>query len=388
LYWLAQLTANVGAWMQIVATGWLVLALTDSPAALGLTGAFSAVPLIALATVGGAVADRFDRYRLVVVGQVAYMLPDLILAVLVATGLVQVWHVYVYALANATVRGLLRPAGQAIVPSLVPREALLSAVALNSILWQGAAVIGSALAGVIIVAWGMPWAFYLDVVAQGIGLVLLLAIRLPAPEPGSARHGARGAVVEGMRYAWSQGTVRALLIATAAASCFGMSYTYLMPVFARDVLDVGPSGLGLLLTMPAAGTILAGLVLASAGQPRGQGRLFLLLTAAFALALTAFAVSGVFWLSLAILLVVGAAGTAAQATGNTLVQQTVPDGLRGRVLGFWIIATQGAGSLGALPGGLVAEWWGAPAAVTLSAAVVLVVVVTLALPRVGLRTVS
>jgi len=319
---------------------------------------------------------------------IAQTVPDVILAVLVATGTVEVWQIFVYSLVWGSVKGLNFPCRQCFVPGLVPHEAIQSAVALNSILWQGAAVIGPALAGVIIVAWGMPWAFYLDVVAQGIGLVLLLAIRLPAPVAGSARHGARGAVVEGMRYAWSQGTVRALLIATAVSSCFGMSYTYLMPVFARDVLDVGPSGLGLLLTMPAAGTILAGLALATAGQPRGQGRLFLILTGAFALALTAFAVSGVFWLSLAILLVVGAAGTAAQATGNTLVQQTVPDRLRGRVLGFWIIATQGAGSLGALPGGLVAEWFGGPAAVTLSAAVVLLVVLALALPRTGLRTVS
>jgi MFS family permease len=374
--------------MQIVATGWLVLELTDSPAALGLAGAFSAVPLIVLAAVGGAVADRFDRYRLVVVGYAAYMVPDLILAVLVGTGLVEVWHVYLYALANSTVRGLLTPARQAIVPSLVPREALLSAIALSSILWQGAAVIGPALAGVVVVAWGMPWAFYLDMVAQVIGLALLLAIRLPAPVPGAARRGAGGAVVEGLRYAWGDATLRALLIATAVSSCFGMSYTYLMPVFARDVLDVGPSGLGLLLTMPAAGTILAGLALATAGQFAGQGRLFLLLTAAFALTLVAFAGSGAFGLSLAILLAVGAAGTAAQAVGNTLVQQTVPDRLRGRVLGFWIIATQGAGSLGAVPGGLVAEWWGGPVAVALGAALVLLVALALALPRAGLRALS
>jgi MFS family permease len=374
--------------MQIVATGWLVLELTDSPAALGLVGAFSALPLMVIAAVGGAVADRVDRYRLVVVGQLAYIVPDVILAVLVGTGLVEVWHVYVYALANSTVRGLLNPARQAIVPSLVPREALLSAIALNSILWQGAAVVGPALAGGILVAWGMPWAFYLDVVAHLIGMILLLAIRLPAPVLAAARRGAGGAVVEGLRYAWSEATLRGLLIATAAANCFGMSYTHLMPVFARDVLDVGPTGLGLLLTMPAAGTIVAGLALATVGPFGHQGRLFLIFTATFALALVAFAASGAFGLSLVILLGVGAAGIAAQALGNTLLQQTVPDSLRGRVLSLWIIATQGASSLGAVPGGLIAEWWGGPAAVGLGAAVVLLVVLALALPRAGLRTVS
>src|SRR5262249_27454345 len=147
-------------------------------------------------------------------------------------------------------------------------------------------------------------------------------------------------------------------------------------------------GLGLLLAMPAAGTILAGLALATVGRFDGQGRLFLILTAAFALALGAFALSGAFWLSLAILLLVGAARTASQALGHTLGRQTAPARLRGRVLGFWIIATQGASSLGAMPGGLVAEWWGGPVAVSLSAAVVLLVVLALALPRAGLRTLT
>jgi MFS family permease len=136
--------------MQLVAMGWLVLELTDSPAALGLTGVFFAVPLIVLSLVGGLVADRVDRHRMIVVAQIASFVPDAILAVLVGTGQVEVGHIYVYALANSTIRGFATPARQALVPNLVPREALLSAIAMNSILWQGAAVVGPALAGLVL----------------------------------------------------------------------------------------------------------------------------------------------------------------------------------------------------------------------------------------------
>jgi MFS family permease len=384
----AQLTGNVGSWMTIVATGWLVLELTDSPAALGLTGAFAALPLILLSVIGGAVADRVDRYRLLVATQALYLLPDVALAALVGTGLVEVGHIYAYALANATIRGFATPARQAFVPSLVPREALLSAIALNSILWQGAAVAGPALAGVVFATWGMVWVFYLNVGAHVLNLILLLCVRVRVPAGVGSRRGGWSEIVEGARYAWQQPTVRALLLATAAMSFFAHPYTYLMPVFARDVLAVGPTGLGTLLTMPAAGTILAALLLAVAGNLGGQGRLFLALTAISALTLLAFAGSRVFELSLAILFLVGAASTAAQTLANTLLQHIVSDRLRGRVLGFWIVCTQGVGPLGALPAGVLAEVWSAPIAVTIGASVVLLVVAALALPPKGLRALS
>src|SRR5215212_4947804 len=183
LYWAGQLATNVGSWMQIVATGWLVLELTDSPAYLGLNGAFLAVPILVFSLVGGVVADRVDRYRLMIGAQIAKLVPDVVLAVLVGTGTVQVWQVFAYSLIGATIRGLTTPARQAFVPSLVPRPALLSAIALNSILWQGAAVLGPSVAGLILAAWGEPGNFYLNVVSDVLNLALLWAIRAPTAAP-------------------------------------------------------------------------------------------------------------------------------------------------------------------------------------------------------------
>src|SRR4051794_22418560 len=275
LYWIGQLIGNVGSWMQIVATGWLVLALTDSPASLGITGALTALPLIALSLVGGVVADRVNRYHMVVGAQIAQLVPDTVIAVLIGTGHVQVIHVYLYTLAGSTIRGLSTPARQAFMPSLVPRPALLSAIALNSILWQGAAVVGPAVAGLVLAGWGEPGNFYLNVVSDVLNLALLWAIRAPAAAPRAAGPSAWEGVREGAAYAWGQPSVRGLLLAAAGICFLGLSYTQLMPVFARDVYQVGPEGLGLLLTMPAAGTIVAALALAAAGQMSGKGRRFL-----------------------------------------------------------------------------------------------------------------
>ena len=246
-------------------------------------------------------------------------------------------------------------------------------------------MIGPALAGLVLTHWGTPWNFYLNVASDVLNVALLLALRVaPVPERASGRSTWEG-LLAGARYAWSQPAVRALLLATAGINFFGQSYTQIMPVFARDVLAVGPAGLGLLLTMPAAGTIVAAFSLALLGTLRGKGRALLGVATVFALGLLAFSVSTVFVLSLAILVVVGATGTASQTLGNTLLQHTVPDRIRGRVMGFWIIATQGASPLGAMPAGLVAQAWGAPAAVGLGAAMVLVLLFAVALAPEGLR---
>ena len=385
LYWFGQLLGNVGSWMQMVATGWLVLRLTDSPASLGLTGALNALPLITLSLIGGVVADRVNRYRMVVGAQVAQLVPDTALAVLVSTGHVQVGHVYVYTLVGAIIRGLSTPARQAFTPSLVPRAALLSAIALNSVLWQGAAVVGPAVAGLVLAGWGEPGNFYLNVVSDVLNLALLCAIRASEAAPPKVARSAWEGVREGARYVRSERSVRGLLLAAAGICFLGLSYTQLMPVFARDVYDAGPEGLGLLLTMPAVGTIVAALALALAGQVPHKGRIFLTTALALCLGLAAFALCPLFGLALPLLIVVGAAGTATLTLGNTLLQHTVADRLRGRVMGFWMASTQGMSPLGALPAGVVAEVAGAPLAIALSAGGLFVLLLALAWPRDGLR---
>lgn len=369
--------------MQLVATGWLVLQLTDSPAALGLNAAFQAVPILLWSVVGGVIADRFDRYRLMLGAQLAQLVPDLTLAGLVLTGHVQVWHIYVYSLTNATIRGLSTPARQAFVPGLVPREALLSAIALNSILWQGAAVVGPTVAGLVLAAWGLSANFLLNVVSDVVNVLTLLRIPVrDAKRPVGGSPWRR--LAEGLAYARREPSVRLLLFAVAATSLLGRSYTQLMPVFARDVLGVGPRGLGLLLTMPAVGTVLVALALAGAPL-RHKGRWLLATMGLLSVTLAGFATSRLFPLSLALLLLVGAAATAATTLTNTLLQEQVSDPLRGRVMGFYMAATQGAAPLGALPSGMLAEGLGAPAAVALGAGLLFACALVLAVRTPTLR---
>jgi len=385
LFWIGQLVTNVGSWMQVVASGWLLVQLTNSPTALGLNGAFLAVPLVVFSLLGGVVADRVDRYRLMVGTQVAQVVPDVALAVLVATGLVQPVHIYVYSVVWGTIRGLNFPARQAIVPSLVPDEAIQSAVALNSVLWQGAAVFGPLLAGLALNQWGLASCYYLNVASDVVYLATLLLLRPPAMPPRAVTHSLWRSLAEGARYAWEQPSVRALLIVVAGISLFDRSYTQLMPIFARDVYQIGAQGLGILLAMPAIGTIAAALLLAQFGHLRHRGRWVLGTSAALGVALVAFADSDALWVALPLLVLVGAAGTAAATLVNTLLQQDVDDQMRGRVMSFYMDATQGGSYLGALPVGLIASTWGAPFAVDLAAAASLLLVAVVVLLSPALR---
>src|SRR3954447_7988781 len=374
LFWIGQLVTNVGSWMQTVATGWLIVQLTNSPATLGFNAAFMALPIVIFSLLGGVIADRIDRYRLMVLTGIAQIVPDVILAVLVATGTVQVWHVFVYSLVWGSLKGLNFPARQAFVPGLVPTDAIQSAVALNSILWQGAAVVGPLLAGLALTNSGTPSNYYINVATDVISLVTLFLIRMPPAPRRQSSGSAWAGLAEGVRYAWTQPVVRALLIAVAGISFFDRSYTQLMPIFAQSVFDVGAQGLGLLLAMPAVGTIVIALFLAGGDNREHRGMEVILASAALGLALVGFAASHTLWLSLVLLVIVGAAATAATALANTLLLESVSDEMHGRVMAFYMDATQGASQLGALPMGILAQYIGAPLAVDLSAIISLVLV--------------
>jgi len=358
--------------MQVVATGWLVLLLTNSAADLGINATLQGLPILACAFVGGVVADRLNRYWMVVGAQVISIVPDTILAILVATGQIRVEHLFAYAFVNGVINGLANPARQAIVPSLVPKEALLSALALNGILWQGAAVLGPTLAGLALAAWGTGANFYINVVSDVIAIVVLLPIRSRSPRlahTSSAWHN----MAEGWRYAWRGATVRMLLLTVAAISLLGRSYFALMPVFARDVFKSGPGGLGVMLTMPAIGTIVAGVGLSMLRGRVPLQRWFFVSGIAAAALLLGFALSPWLGLSLGILVLVGLALTSSATFSQTLIQQTVEESFRGRVMSLYMACTIAAWRMAALPFGFLAERWGARTAVAGGAVVLLLV---------------
>jgi MFS family permease len=385
-YWLGQLASNAGTWMAVVATGWLLLELTDSPAYLGLNAAFQGVPIVVCALIGGVVADRFDRYRLMVGAQVAQLVLDAALAVLVATGAVTVPQIFAYSLLQAIVNGLTTPARQALVPRLVPREALVSAVALNASVWQGGAVVGPTLAGLVLAAFGTAWNFYVNVISDVVCLVAMLLMRLPPEAPRVNTQSPWVSLVQGARYSLRQVDVRTLLIATGVVCLLGRPYTQLLPAFARDVFHVGPEGLGVMLAMPSIGAIAAVIGLGALGD-RDTARWFWRACVATALALGAFAASPFYGLSLAMLVLVGATTAAATALSNSLLLHVVEDRMRGRVMGYYMAATWGAWRLGALPTGLLAAAWSTPLAIGVGAALLLLAQLPLARSRL-LRGVS
>ncbi|MEA2640963.1 MAG: hypothetical protein QOF51_2357 [Chloroflexota bacterium] len=370
LFWLGNVGGNIGGWMQQVATGWLVLELTNSPAFLGLNALLQGVPLIVFALVGGVVADRFDRYRLIIVAQIATIIPDAVLAWLVMTGNVRVEHVFVYSVVTAMIGGLTNPSRQSFVPSLVPREALLSALALNSMVWQGSAIIGPSLAGLALATGGLSLCFNASVGTDLLCLGMLLLVRVPRTVPARATVAGWRSVREGLAYAWGDDRLRMLLVSQATMAFFARPYTQLMPVFARDVFVVGPQGLGVMLAMPAIGTITAAFGLATIGR-LPLVRTFLVVAATLACALIGFSLTRNFPLALAFLFVIGGCISAGQTTLNTRIQELVSERMRGRVMSLFMASNQGTWRLGATPAGIVADFFGAPLAVGLGGVILL-----------------
>ncbi|HLG70693.1 MAG TPA: MFS transporter [Chloroflexota bacterium] len=368
---MASLCNNVGTWMQITATGWLVLQISNSASSLGITVALQGLPVLVFALMGGVFADRLDRYRLVVAAQVGVLIPDVVLAILVATNHVRVEHLYIYSLLTGFLSAVSSPARRALLPHLVSKDALLSAMALDGTLWNGAAIVGPSLAGILIATWGLGSPFYVNVVSDIVGVAFLLMIRARAPKIVQSTSAWKN-VGEGLRYAWTTPSVRWLLLVTASVALLGRSYFPLAPIFARDVFHAGPEGLGLISTVPAIGTVAGSVCLAFFATSVNR-RLLLLAASVTAFFLAGYALAPVLLAALPFLFLVGASGFAAQTMASTLLQQTVDEHMRGRVMSQFTACTVAAWRLAALPYGLLAQQWGAPVAATTGAAMLFLV---------------
>jgi predicted MFS family arabinose efflux permease len=296
------------------------------------------------------------------------------------SGNIRVEHVFIYSAVTAVIFSFATPGRQAFVPSLVPKQDLLSAMALNSVTWQGTAVIGPALAGFILAFWGLPGSFNINVASDVVSLAAILMVRLPpaasitraASDSGAFKTGL-GELKEGLDYAWHNGTVRILLISIAVVTFLARPYAQFMPAFARDVFEVGPDGLGIMMTAPAIGTIAAGIALAMRGRVP-LARLFLATTAILAMALLAFCITRSVPVALGILVVVGACASTSITAVQTLLQQVVDERLRGRVMALFMTCSWGAWRLGSLPIGLAADAWGVSVAVGAAAVILLLCV--------------
>jgi MFS family permease len=360
LFFSGQLISLVGTWMQTIAESWLVYRLTGSAALLGVAGFASQIPVFLLATVGGTVADRGNRHRIMIITQTASMVLPLILAGLVFSGRVQVWHVFTLAAALGVVNAFDVPARQAFVVDMVGKEDLVNAIALNSSLVNGARTIGPAVAGILLAAVGEGWCFLLNGLSYIAVITGLLLMKLPARRKILHTHPALAATIEGFRFIRRSPPIRDLLLMIGLVSFAGMPFAVLMPIFADSILHGGPRGLGLLMASAGFGSLCGALILASRSTIRGLGRIVAASALIFGVALTMFALSRLFWLSAVLLLVVGMSMITQAASSNTLIQSMVPDALRGRVMAVYAMMFMGMSPIGALVEGALAERIGAP----------------------------
>jgi MFS family permease len=363
LFFVGQLISLVGTWMQSVAQSWLVYRLTGSAVLLGTVGFASQIPVFLLSPLGGVVADRHERRRILLLTQSASMVLAFALAVLTLTGRVQVWHVMTLAALLGVANGFDIPTRQAFVVELVGRQDLVNAIALNSSMFNGARIVGPAVAGVVVAAVGEGWCFFANAVSYVAVLGSLLAIRVATREPPPPGTSPFAQIVEGWRFVTRTRPILALLLLLGLVSLTGMPYATLMPVMAEDVLHAGVSGLGFLMGAAGSGALLAALVLARRTSLKGLGGWVASAALAFGVALIAFSLSRQFWLSVALLLPVGFAMMLQMSSSNTLIQSMVPDALRGRVMSAYSMMFMGMAPLGALLAGTLAERIGAPGAI-------------------------
>ncbi|NTU79786.1 MAG: MFS transporter [Chloroflexales bacterium] len=360
LYWLGQIISLTGTWMQTTAQGWLVLQLTHSPLALGLMTTFQFLPSLLLSLFGGVIADRVPKYRLILVTQVAALIQAVLFTLLVGTGAIQLWHVYVLALALGIINALDTPTRQSFVVELVGREMLPNAVALNSLLFNSARVVGPGVAGVLIAQIGLAPAFGLNAASflAVIGGLLLMRPRefqaTPPPPRGSVLAGIR----EGLAYTWHTPAVMQIMIVMAFVGTFGYNFTVVLPLLSGFVLHTDAVGFGALSAALGVGSLLGALTIAYTSQV--SVRRLLLGAAAFSLLLGLTAIVPVLGVALLLLAALGFAGIMFTTSANTLLQLAVPDALRGRVLSLYWMLFAGSTPVGALLIGTLSKAIGVP----------------------------
>ena len=365
LFFAGQWVSLVGTWMQRLAVSWLVYDLTGSALLLGLVGFCNQFPAFVVAPFAGALADRWNRYRMVVAAQIAAMLQAAALAALVVTGAIEVWHLLVLSAVAGLISGVDIPARQTLLIRLVKgTDDLPNAIALNSSLFNSARLVGPAIAGVLIGAVGEGPVFALNAASYLCVLGALAALRL-ADEPSEPAGPVLRNVAKGFAYAFRFEPIRDLLTLLALVSLVGIPYVVLLPVFARDILGGDASTLGLLTSCAGFGAVLGALALASRDTVVGLGRVIVRAVAVFGVALVAFAFSQTLWLSCALLMATGLTVMVVTAAINTMLQLLVDEDMRGRVMSLYTMAFIGMSPIGSLAGGAIASRFGAPLAIAL-----------------------
>lgn len=358
LFWSGQLVSLIGTWMQSVGQSWLVLELTNSPFRLGMIGTLQFGPILLFSFLGGAISDRVRKRRMLIGTQTALMLQAFTLSALVWSGHVQFWHVALLAALYGLANTLDMPARQSFIAHLVPRGDLMNAIALNSAVFNGARVVGPAVAGLLVARYGTAAAFLFNGLSFVAVIAALAAIRTEgAPRPPSGL-GMGAEIAQGVRYALGTPRIALVFGLLLSVSLFVVNTNVVVPLIARNVLNQGAHGFGLLMASLGMGAVMGALTVAALA--RGRPPLGFVVGPAIAAALLLVGLSFVhhFGLAASVLMALGFAQIVFMTSCNTTVQITVPDELRGRIMGLYALVFAGMTPIGSLLMGTIAERWG------------------------------
>jgi MFS family permease len=359
LFFAGQGLSLCGTWMQSLAQSWLIYRLTGSPLLLGLVGFVSQVPVLGFGLLGGVLADRWPRHRLLLITQTLSLLQAMILAGLTLSGHITIGWIMGLAAVLGLINALDMPVRQSFIADLVPRADLPSAIGLNSSAFNAARIIGPSVAGFLVAAVGEGVCFLVNALSFLAVIGCLLAMEVPQKAKAAQAH-AIIFLAEGLRYARSTPHVRAVLALIAVLSLTAMPYTVLLPVFAGNVLHTDAHGLGWLMAATGMGALAGALRIARRGTIRGLGRLIAGAALLFGVSLLALAASTALWFSIPVLLAVGYGMITGMAGCNTLLQSLVPDHLRGRVMSLYTLFFLGMAPIGSLMAGALAAHLGTP----------------------------
>ncbi len=382
IIWIGTVVSHSGDWMDQIALNWLVLEITDSPLSLGLVNLWRAIPVLIFTPLGGVAADQWERRRILMVTQSIYMVLAFVLGALVTTGLVNVWEIYVIAALRGTVMSFNMPARQSMISDLVPRKDLANAIALHSATNHLTRVLGPSLGGVLIALVGIDWLFYLNGASF---LAILYTLRLLS-DVGTQRKAVNHwkELKDGFAYIGRNRLLLYLVLLGLVPMFFGQPYMTMLAVFARSILEIGPAGLGLLTSVASLGAITG--ALAVAGLHRGP-RIGVMVSGIIVFGVSLFCFSFSRWLvpSLVFLFLAGGANVFYNATNSALIQMSVADNYRGRVLSLLFI-NRGLVPLGTACTGLLAETLGAPMALGAMSVMLIVLggIAALARPKAAL----
>ena len=351
--------------MQATAQQWLVAKrLAGTPLQISLVVSAATLPIFLFAMFGGALADRFPKRKLLVAAQAMAMLQAAGLFFLTISGHIQIWHVLCFAACLGCVNAVEMPTRHAFAVEMVGKEDLHNAIALNSSLFHLGRVIGPAVAGELIHLVGEAWCFGLNALSFLAVIVGLLAMRLESVQSAPRQQSLREHLKEGIGYSWRNPFIRTVLLLIAVSSLAGTAPLVLLPVFAKDVFQVGPQGYGYLLTASGIGSLAGAVFMGSRAGPSGLKRVALWGCMGLAVAMVCFAQDPFYWAAVALLVPVGFCFMVVMPSCNTMIQMAAPDEMRGRIMAVYSALFMGMNALGPLIAGSLAKWQGAPLAVT------------------------